>query len=1088
MPHLPPKHVPTSLLPEIGLTMSDKKPMNLVRLAALAALLVPASCGGGGSSSGSVLGNGFQLVDMSIPAGAIWQINRPIDFSFSLPVDFSTVSLNTIAIRDLSGMPASGAFTLLDSQTVRFQPTCPTLGDLSDSGLKIGGVNYQISVFGAVGGSGLSVKSAAGKTLKNSQYLTFTTPGSSTPAVAFIDIKSGPPTPVVRQYAVDGSVINPSSEVCFIETAGGAGAPIEFEFDAATQTFSQPLEQGLNFYSDAMSQLAVIVEFNQPVNPADANISSERLYLEYKDISGGPDNWVPIATEVALERNCSSTGAELRLEPQGILPQDSELRVVVTTEFEDLVGDRNQLQVDNFAHFRTTVVNFPGLVPVDDTGDEIKEDFLIPGGQFGSLEDLSAAFPEPRAIWANGKLSAAFNFSGTGGSDGAFDWVVPSGVQILLDTSGAISIQGGDIGVNMENLGSFVATKQQNVVGGQVNVRHLVIQAGASIKSVGVNAVKIQASGNVLIRGTLDVSGFDRPDVATLNTGNQPEVGAAGTAGGGAGGTASFLTTTSTPQGGNGFGPFNQANLGGQGGESGFGQGGKDVRRPGGGGGGRLGPNATGGTDLSGVSFGMIGEPGFDGGPQATGAITGLKPPKGGALGFPPFFDSDENNNFYGSSFDGTSVILGELSKPSAAGGGGAGGDAVTDSVFPHSSWGPGTDEKGCGGAGGAGSLHVLCLGNITLEGDGRIIAKGGNGGSGENTINNDHLGGGSGGGGGGHIVLEAGSQVVFDGVTANCIAAQGGKGGQGKPSSTLNKGGSGGPGLIQIHVLDPTLDIVFQNALPTANTLNEVTFPDAMTLVPSFGARSRARSRWIAVGGASVKPGGGTDPVTFIFQGTDITSGLALDLDDDDFVDLVPSILGPVSLVASPGLPSIGVDLRTLTVDATAIAGSFDDIYLRNPQLLRDAVLELREIGAPANLQRFNIASATFDVDTKALAMEVSGAPAPSLASFNPPGGLEYIVYPNSFRVVTSGVNNFMPNNVTVQFQFEAAPAGPDGLPDVGAASYVPLTSDISDLNAVAPDFIRFDVLFNLDALNAGLSATSPRPALDFSRIKFRF
>jgi len=336
--------------------------------------------------------------------------------------------------------------------------------------------------------------------------------------------------------------------------------------------------------------------------------------------------------------------------------------------------------------------------------------------------------------------------------------------------------------------------------------------------------------------------------------------------------------------------------------------------------------------------------------------------------------------------------------------------------------------------------------------------------------------------------VLEAGSKVIFDNVVAKCVSAQGGKGGKGKPSSTINQGGSGGPGLIQIHVLDPALDVLFQNPLATADTLQEVTFPDAMTLVPSFGARSRAVSEWIAVGGASVAPGGGSDPITFFFDGTDPTTGLAKDLDADNFVDLAPAILGPVALVASPGLPSIGADLRTLTVDASAIAGTFDDIYLRNPQLLRDAVLELREVGAPGNFQRFNISTASFDVGTLSLAMEVSGSPSPDLASFNPPGGLEYIVYPNSFRIVTSGVNDFMPNSVTVQFQFEAAPAGPDGLPDLTSPAYVPLTNDISLLNSVAPDFVRFNILFNLDALSAGLSATSPRPALDYTRIKLRF
>ena len=48
--------------------------------------------------------------------------------------------------------------------------------------------------------------------------------------------------------------------------------------------------------------------------------------------------------------------------------------------------------------------------------------------------------------------------------------------------------------------------------------------------------------------------------------------------------------------------------------------------------------------------------------------------------------------------------------------------------------------------------------------------------------------------------------------------------------------------------------------------------------------------------------------------------------------------------------------------------------------------------------------------------------------------------------------------------------------------------TTDIADLTAAQPDFIRFDVIFNLDALNNGLTSDNPVPALDFTRIKFRF
>ena len=1064
-----------------------KSPMNNLRLSAIAALSIFSACGGGSSSSGEPFGSGFELFSMSVPEDAIWQVNRPIEFKFSRDVDFSTVSLNTIAIRDLNGLPASGAFTLVDSNTVSFQPTCPVLGDLSDSGLKIGGVPYQITVLGSASGSGLSVRSVDGEGIDTAQLRNFVTPASSLSAVAFFDPQTGPPSPVVRQLDSMGAAINPEDQVTYIETAGGAGPDVEFTFDTATQVFSKPENQGLNLFSDNTTDVALLIEFNQPVNPADDNISNKRLFLEYLADPLGSPVWTPLPTEVSLERNCTETGATLRLQPLGMIPQSTEIRAVISTEFEDLVGDRNQLQVDTFARFKSTIINFAGLTPATDMGDEFKEDF-----NFNNFEDKTAPFSEPRAIWSDGQLSAAYSFSGSGGVDGAFDWVVPSGVTILLDTSGAVSIQGGDIGVDM--MTPFVNTKSQIVTAGRVDVRHLVVEAGAVIKVQGVNPVQIQASGNVVIEGLIDLSGFDRPDVATLNTGNQPEVGSAGAAGGGTGGTASFLTTTSTPQGGNGFGyslngPV--ANFGGKGGESGFGLPALINRRPGGGGGGILGPNSTSTDDNLGVTFGMIAQTGFDGGASATGSISNAKPPRGGNIGNSIFIDSTADNDFFGTKFDQVQnkVIIGELTVPWAGSGGGAGGDAVKDNTFPHKSWTVATDEKGSGGAGAAGSLRILCLGTVTIRDAGKISAKGGKGGAGENTINTNHLGGGGGGGSGGHVIIEAGSAMIFDNVFKRCITARGGQGGKGASGvGSINAGGAGGPGIIQIHVLDPLTDIQFVNTIPEGDTLDEVTWPDAITLVPSFGARSRAITNWIPVGQASIEPDGIADQVTFLFGGTNAATGSILDLDDDDQQDDLLPILGPTALVGG----EISLDGRTLTVDANPLKDSFNDVYLRNPQLLRDSLLVLNEVGTPANSKRFNVASASFDIVSFELSLEVDGAPAESLLSFTPGGGIEFSLIPVSLSASTiGGGKGFYPDSVDIKVRFQSAGVGADGLPDLSAAGFQDWTPDIDLVNAKAPgtvEFIRLEVLFDLDALGTGLSATSPRPLLDFARIGWRF
>ncbi|HRI53479.1 MAG TPA: hypothetical protein PLW65_25210, partial [Pseudomonadota bacterium] len=148
------------------------------------------------------------------------------------------------------------------------------------------------------------------------------------------------------------------------------------------------------------------------------------------------------------------------------------------------------------------------------------------------------------------------------------------------------------------------------------------------IRVQGPNPMRINATGDVRLEGLLDLGGFSAKDVATLNTGNQIEIGGAGAAGGGKGGNASEVTTSSTPRGGRGDGPFRSGPLGGEGGETAFSNdrsaNGKDTRRPGGGGGGRFAKNYSGTVTPNALS--VEAKPGNDGHPSGTGAVTGSRP------------------------------------------------------------------------------------------------------------------------------------------------------------------------------------------------------------------------------------------------------------------------------------------------------------------------------------------------------------------------------------------------------------------------------------------------------------------------------
>ncbi|TAJ13798.1 MAG: hypothetical protein EPO68_12985, partial [Planctomycetota bacterium] len=486
---------------------------------ALGALLLAASglascSGGGGGSSGPAGQGGFQITDITVADGSIWKINRPISFTFNVPLDFGTVNLNTINITDSSGLPVTGEFTLDAPTVVTFQPTCPTKPDLSDAGFQPGGVSYTIRVLGEDSGASLTVKSNSGSSLANSQTLNFVTPNSLQPAQIFVDGVIGPPTPIV--HTTTSPATDPGT---YLELGGDPNNRVYFEFNSLTQSFTTPGDIPLNLYSDSETQVAVYLEINQPVNPAADNISSQRLLLESFDSTTG--NWRRVSTVVELLANCTTSGATVRLLPLGLLPQSALLRVVITSSFEDIVGERNLLDVNQFGQFTTKIVSFPTLTPSTDLADEVFESFDLGAASPQSLQDTGAAFAEPEAKWGNGKLSPAFDFTGNGGTDGAFDLLLtgPNGTQFSFNT-GSQSFQGGTFAGSDPELGAFTAGKQQSVIGGILNVRHMRIDAGVTLRILGPNPAVIQATGKVIVEGTIEASGFDSQDVATLNTGN----------------------------------------------------------------------------------------------------------------------------------------------------------------------------------------------------------------------------------------------------------------------------------------------------------------------------------------------------------------------------------------------------------------------------------------------------------------------------------------------------------------------------------------------------------------------------------------
>jgi hypothetical protein len=349
------------------------------------------------------------------------------------------------------------------------------------------------------------------------------------------------------------------------------------------------------------------------------------------------------------------------------------------------------------------------------------------------------------------------------------------------------------------------------------------------------------------------------------------------------------------------------------------------------------------------------------------------------------------------------------------------------------------------------------------------ILARGGQGGEGKNGI----------GGAGATGVETAPNQDQLPpnsyGAGATCSVV-------GNNVGTIDGcGGDGGPGVIQIHVRS-LADVLVPNT--GTNALSKMIFPRPVgadetnidapmqwnRMEPMFGAKSFARSQWIALNA--------TNPIDLRFEGTE-TNGLVST--DGGGANARVLRLAPVAtgtIASQPSLPFIAADQSTLVIDASALS---DSIYTSNADLAREFDLEIRH-GATST--RFDVASAVNDAGAGTLRLTVAGTGTP-LAGFGP--GDTFELRPRFFRVRTNSTRDWLPSSASIRIEFQGAPANAMNQPDEAHASA--WSADVNALESVAGlAFVRFRVEFDLAADGSDVTLSSPKPSLEFLRVPYRF
>lgn len=831
---------------------------------AVLSLLLPAlllqGCSGGGA--GDQAAGGAFVVLKTEPAnnGRIF-LNQSIKIFFSNPVDIDTANFNSVAffVRDANGESVSeqvvGTFRIgrdetgdRDPRILEFVPRLPSNDTFTNGGFRPAR-RYLVSLVTSNNPSAPTLRDADQRPLSDKsviQSLSFVTASGTTPQELFLDTRVGGPR------------LTKSPEI----------API-----IGTRV-------GLNRFGE----VPVVVEltFNQALNPSSSNVpigqdldprnfsgrDRGRIYLEYDDPELGRRQWIPTFVEMPKNGDLGrdpqtgqelGSGAVIRMHPDGVLPNNAEVRVIVEAELQDIAGESNVKD----ASYNPVVWTFDTEQVFDVQFDGVILDF-----ETAELMDAEAAFRDPVAELDGGVLRASFDFEGQATP---FNYA-PDTREVVLST---------DFTTVVPTNGPPIA-----VAGGVFSFNNITIKEGKTVRGVGTNPMIWLATGEVLVDGHLHVDGGDGGQVDTLNSANFPTAGGQGVCTGGNGGKGSVDTTQSTQQGENGFGPNQRPNFGGQGGNLSC-QGTSSAHWGAGGGGGS---QATKGDPEYNQVFGGTPDPKASGkGGQGAGASGSFD---GGLAGPLVFSDEETENDFWGRNIDANgTVINGELKEPVGGGGGGGGGDRTpgsTNNPCNTPSWI--NDEKGGGGGGGAGVLVVKALGRITIGQKGRISADGGRGGGGEDA-GSCRQGGGGGGGAGGMVVLMSATGIDLvkhqgrwqQGDYNFSVTADGNIGrntGFGRPLRLLkypkqvgssNAGGFGGMGVVQLlappgqdndgpggngtgTVQDDNIRILESDG--KTEDKNKVPFlvggdirPNPIYLPPPFSRFSQGRTRWIATG-----------------------------------------------------------------------------------------------------------------------------------------------------------------------------------------------------------------------------------------------
>ena len=188
-----------------------------------------------------------------------------------------------------------------------------------------------------------------------------------------------------------------------------------------------------------------------------------------------------------------------------------------------------------------------------------------------------------------------------------------------------------------------------------------------------------------------------------------------------------------------------------------------------------------------------------------------------------------------------------------------------------------------------------------------------------------------------------------------------------------------------------------------------------------------------------------------------------------------------PLSEVASASTSLL--DIQFYNIEIQDASQSLPADYLRNPVLLTGYDFLPDSLGQLS----FAVVQSSYNAIADVLSFvtdSADGAPSFALNAANPIWSLRR----KFFKIATSGLRDSLPDSVAVYMEFQGAHesfAGSD-LPGVPLPSASDWTSKLGELQGCR--FLRYRVIFNIDAQETGVDLSSPRSVLDFIKIPIQW